>query len=307
MKPKNNLPFRLGTTSYIWPDDILPNVVQLAPLVDDIELVLFESDEYGSNLPGKDVIAELRRLAQARDLTYTVHLPLDLRLVGDPLQGSDQDAARQPSLEKARHVIERTRPLEPFAYVVHLDGRAIQNTPPPPGPPLARRRATGEGQSDAAMLACWQSQAARSLEQVADWAGDARKVCVENLENYDPAAFAPVIEEVLVSRCVDVGHFWRQGRDPLPHLRQWQARTRVVHIHGVAERDHKSLAEMPPEALDPAVKHLLENMRGVVTMEVFGVDDFFSSKQAFEAAVVRLSANPANQREFEKQNWRGFA
>ena len=64
------LPFRLGTTSYIWPDDILPNVRQLAPLVDDIELVLFESDEYGSNLPDKDVIAELKQLALAYGLTY---------------------------------------------------------------------------------------------------------------------------------------------------------------------------------------------------------------------------------------------
>ena len=244
MKPKNNLPFRLGTTSYIWPDDILPNVVQLAPLVDDVELVLFESDEYGSNLPGEAVITELRRLAQAHGLTYTVHLPLDLRLVGDPLQGSDADL-RHPSLEKARRVIERTRSLDPFAYVVHLDGRAIQNTPPPPGPPLARRRATGEGESDAAMLARWQSQAARSLEQVANWAGDAQRVCVENLENYDPAAFAPVLEAVPASRCVDVGHFWRLRLDPLPHLRQWQARTRVVHLHGVGERSQGGQMPIP--------------------------------------------------------------
>jgi len=257
-----DLPFRLGTTSYIWPDDILPNIARLAPLVDDVELVLFESDEYGSNLPGEAVIAELRRLARAHDLTYTVHLPLDLRL-------ADDDIARHPSLEKAWLVIERTRALDPFAYVVHLDGKAIQS-----------------GASEAE-LARWQSQAAQSLEQVAGWTGDARRVCVENLENYDPAAFAPVLDVILARRCVDVGHFWLHGRDPLPHLQQWQARTRVVHIHGVTERDHQSLAQMSPETLDPVVKHLLENMRGVVTIEVFSVDDFFSSKAALEAAVER--------------------
>jgi len=265
MEPKHKLPFRLGTTSYIWPDDILPNVRQLAPLVDDVELVLFESDEYGSNLPGQEVVAELRRLANAHDLTYTVHLPLDLRL-------GDEDTQRHPSLEKARRVIERTRSLDPFAYVVHLDGKTIQHG------------------ADAEALARWQSQAARSLEQVAGWAGDSFKVCVENLENYDPAAFAPVLEQVPVSRCVDVGHFWRQGRDPIPHLQEWQARTRIIHIHGgdsQAERDHKSLAEMSPGALDPVVKYLLENMRGVVTIEVFGVEDFFSSRAAMEAAVER--------------------
>ena len=270
MKTKNRLPFRLGTTSYIWPDDILPNVVQLAPLVDDIELVLFESDEYGSNLPGKDVTAELGRLALAHDLTYTVHLPLDLHLIGNAVQGGDDDSVRNLSLEKARRVIERTQVLDPFAYIVHLDGKAIQNG------------------AEAELLARWQSQAARSLEQVAAWAGDAQRVCVENLENYDAEAFAPALDAVPVSRCVDIGHFWRQGLDPLPHLHEWQARTRVIHIHGIGERDHKSLAEMPFGLLDPVIHHLMEKMRGVVTMEVFGVDDFFSSKAALEAAIERI-------------------
>jgi sugar phosphate isomerase/epimerase len=269
MKLANHLPFRLGTTSYIWPDDILPNVLQLAPLVDDVELVLFESDEYGSNLPSAATVAELRRLAQANDLTYTVHLPLDLRLAQDSRQGTNEDAILHASLDKARAVLERTRTLDPWSYTVHLDGTAIQDGP------------------DAETWARWQWQAIRSLELVAGWAGDGHRVCVENLENYDPALFTLVLEQVPVSRCVDVGHFWRQGLDPLPHLRQWQTRTRVVHIHGVGERDHQSLAQMPPEALDPVVAHLLENMRGVVTLEVFSVDDFLSSKSAFEAAVER--------------------
>jgi sugar phosphate isomerase/epimerase len=237
--------------------------------VDDIELVLFESDEYGSNLPGEDVMAELTQLARAHRLTYTVHLPLDLRL-------GDADSSRHPSLEKAQRVIERTRSLDPFAYVVHLDGATIAALP------QAQSLRGGE-------LDRWQSQAARSLEQVAGWVGDARRVCVENLENYDPSAFAPVLDAVHVSRCVDVGHLWRQGRDPLSHLQEWQARTRVVHLHGIGKRDHQTLALMPSDALDPIVKHLLENMRGVVTIEVFGVDDFFSSRAALEAAAERVS------------------
>jgi sugar phosphate isomerase/epimerase len=157
----------------------------------------------------------------------------------------------------------------------------FRNTPFSPAGTL--REAGDEGQ-----LWRWQSQATRSLEQVAGWAGDAQRVCVENLESYDPTAFAPVLNQVAVSRCVDVGHFWRNKLNPLPHLREWQARTCVVHIHGVGERDHQSLARMPSDLLDPVVKHLAENMRGVVTLEVFGVDDFFSSKQALEAAVTRV-------------------
>ena len=43
--------FRIGTTSYIIPAQISPNVEYLAPRVDHVQLVLFEMDEYGSNLP----------------------------------------------------------------------------------------------------------------------------------------------------------------------------------------------------------------------------------------------------------------
>ena len=107
--------FRVGTTSYILPDDILPNVEYLAPRVDDIQLVLFETDEYGSNLPDAALRRRLIAQAQQHNLTYTVHLPLDLRL-------GDGGAATDLSLVKARRVIEATRDLHPHAYTLHLDG-----------------------------------------------------------------------------------------------------------------------------------------------------------------------------------------
>ena len=61
-------PFRIGTTSYIIPEDILPNVVFLADLVDDIELVLFEVDNGPNNLPDKKVIAELVKIARQHQI-----------------------------------------------------------------------------------------------------------------------------------------------------------------------------------------------------------------------------------------------
>ncbi len=46
-----NINFRIGTTSYIIPDDIIPpNVRYLGGKTDDIELVLFEVDDGPSNL-----------------------------------------------------------------------------------------------------------------------------------------------------------------------------------------------------------------------------------------------------------------
>ena len=73
------LPFRIGTTSYIYPEDILPNVHKLKSKVDDIELVLFEANNLG-NIPKRKDLEELKRISSKWNLTYTVHLPLDINL-----------------------------------------------------------------------------------------------------------------------------------------------------------------------------------------------------------------------------------
>jgi len=255
-----NYPFRLGTSSYIIPDDILPNVRYLAGKVQDVELVLFEVEDGPSNLPTPDQIVELRYLAAKHDLTYTVHLPLDLRLAED-------GSARHASLDKACRVIDCTRALEPWAYVLHLDGKAV------------RVDATPEA------LQRWQAQAVQSLEIVGAWAGGVEKLAVENLEGYPLDFYDFVFEQTRASRTVDVGHLWLDGHDPLPYLRQALPRTRVIHIHGLAERDHKSLAHVAPEKLSAVLDELIRaNYTGVFTMEIFAEDDFLTSLAALKSA-----------------------
>ena len=265
--------FRLGTTSYILPADLLPNVRYLADKVQDIELVLFEVDDGPNNLPSPDVVAELAALAEQHNLTYTVHLPLDLRL------GAEGDEGHV-SLAKARKVIDCTRALQPWAYVLHLDGKEMLHSS---GAPFT----TGEGPG--AGIRRWQDQATRALEIVADWAGGPERLAVENLERYPLDFILPVIERVPVSRCVDIGHLWLDGHDPLPYLRAALPRTRVIHLHGLAERDHKSLAHMPPEKLHPVMELLWrEKYSGVLTLEVFGEDDFYSSMETLEKACTAV-------------------
>src|SRR3990172_8850070 len=254
-------PFRLGTTSYILADDLLPNVRFLADQVQDVELVLFEVDDGPNNLPTPETVAELAQIAAEHGLTYTVHLPLDLRLGA----GGDEGHI---SLVKARRVIDRTGALQPWAYVLHLDGREVRDGAAP------------------ARLARWQSESIRALEVVAAWGGGPERLAVENIERYPPDFILPVMERTPVGRCVDIGHLWLDGHDPLPYLRAAQPRTRVVHLHGIAERDHKSLAHMPPEKLNPVIGTLLrEGYAGVLTLEVFGEDDFYSSLEALKTTI----------------------
>ena len=252
-------PFRLGTTSYIIPDDILPNARYLAGKVRDIELILFEVDDGPNNLPSPQVIDELSVIAQHNDLTYTVHLPLDLKLGED---GSERDQ----SLVKAKRVIDCTGALDPWAYVLHLDGRSVRTS------------------TDTESIQRWQEQSVRALEIVSEWAGSAEKLAVENLESYPLDFIQPVLDRIPVSRCVDVGHLWLDQHDPIPYLQAALARTRVIHIHGIAERDHRSLAFMPQERVRPVFQELLRlNYEGVLTLEVFSEEDFKSSLDAIEA------------------------
>ena len=272
--------FRIGTTSYIIPADILPNVEFLAPWVDDVELVLFETDEYGSNLPDGALCKRLNELAAAYDLTYTVHLPLDLRL-------GDGGQETHISLVKARRVIEATREVRPYAYTLHLDGTSLFVPAPgtsaltPSLPPLVE-----------SSLALWQDNARRALEIVGSWLDEPERLCVENLERWDPEAFAPVVEALPVSRTIDVGHLWLQQGDPMEHLARWIGRARVIHLHGIAGRDHASLAHVPAERLDPVVAFLAERFSGVLTLEVFNRADWASSLAALRASLARVSRAP---------------
>ncbi len=252
--------FRLGTSSYIIPADILPNVQYLAGKVQDVELVLFEVDDATSNVPTPAQISELSTLAAAHNLTYTVHLPLDLRL-------GDDGSPRHISLEKARRVIECTRPLDPWAYVVHLDGKSIL------------------GSLDQQNIRHWQDQAVQALELAAGWTGDVPKLAVENLEGYPLDFYQAVLERIDVSRTVDVGHLWLDGHDPVAYLQQALPRTRVIHIHGIAQRDHQSLAHVAPEKLRAVLAELARaNYTGVFTLEIFSEEDFLSSMAALEQA-----------------------
>jgi sugar phosphate isomerase/epimerase len=256
--------FRIGATSYVIPDHILPNVRYLAARVDDVELVLFETDDRGSNLPDAATRRDLRDLAEAHDLTYTVHLPLDV------LPGA---APEDTALVKAARVIDATRDIAPYAYTVHLDGRRFSDR-------RSKPRATE--------IASWRAGAVEALARIAGWIGDPRLLCIENVEAWDPALFAPILDMLPVSRTADLGHLWLQGRDAAGTLEPWLTRTRVVHLHGIAARDHASLAHVPRQDLDPVV-HLLErSFGGVATLEVFNAEDLDSSLATLTEARERV-------------------
>jgi sugar phosphate isomerase/epimerase len=253
-------PFRLGSTSYVFGEELVPNVRQLAEWVDDIELVLWEVAGYGSNLPSAAAIAELNELAHEYDLTYTVHLPVDLKF-GDAI-----------AYDKIRRAVDATRDLSPYAFVMHLDGRIFLSDTSP------------------ATVARWQKEAAEALTHIVEWIGNPSQLALENVERWDPDYFRELVLKSRVSRCVDIGHLWLEGCDPLSHLSEHLPRTRVIHLHGVSARDHQSLSYVPEVQLLSIVEFLLRSRYdGVVTLEVFGAADFLTSRETLLRALERAA------------------
>lgn len=246
---------RLGTTSYIYPADLLTNVRNLSGKVQDIEIVAFESDlQY---LPDEKDICVLGELAREFGHSYTIHLPLDLELAGS-----------NSKIDAAIHVMNNFSALEPHAYIIHLDG----NTP----------------NSD---FDQWLRFGLVALNTLRNSAAGWDQLTVENLETQPIEWIYRIADELPVSLCMDVGHIWKQGLSPEPILEKCIERTRVIHVHGLSHRDHKSLKLMSPEKLDPVVRIIQQRFSGILTFEVFNESDWVESQQCFAEALQRIRNN----------------
>jgi sugar phosphate isomerase/epimerase len=250
---------RFGTTSYILPDEILPNVRYLAPLVDDIELVLFESKGQ-DNYPSDTVIEELRQLAVEYDLTYTIHFPLDV------FPGSRDEQERKRTLETYLKVIELTSALNPFAYVLHLTPDTWSAVP-------------------SEDIQAWQQALDESLADLLRLSAlDPSLFCIETL-SYPFSYVLPLVEKHNLSVTLDIGHIWLMGYDAEQACSSLFHRTRVCHVHGVREgKDHQSLEVGNPKEisffLNALERQRLDGKERVLTLEVFNEFDFSTSLSA---------------------------
>jgi len=109
---KGGFSFKVGTTSFIYPDGYVQNVKMLAPHLDEIELILFESAP--GSLPSIHEVKQLFSLANEFDLTYNIHLPIDISL------GAPEPSIRHFALETVKQVMDLTATLSPSTYTLHL-------------------------------------------------------------------------------------------------------------------------------------------------------------------------------------------
>jgi sugar phosphate isomerase/epimerase len=248
---KNRFPFRLGTTSFIHPAGYEDNVRLLAPLVDEIELLFLES----AHLPSANEISELKALADTQEVTYNIHLPMDISLA-DPSAG-----IRRQSREAVLSALERVYPLNASTHTLHVTYAMPDKRP--------------------ARVASWQMYAGESLDHLLESAPiTADDLSVETLD-FPPQWLEPVVSRLEVPVCVDVGHVIRFGFDLGKTLDLFAGRIDIFHLHGVTgDQDHRGLSHLAPETCE-IIASLLKSFHGSVSLEVFTVKDLMDSMDSF--------------------------
>lgn len=247
---KNRFPFRLSVPSYIYPADVLPNVRALAPFVDEIELVFFESSYEGS-IPSREVVKELKSIGDSEGISYNIHLPTDIDL-------ADQDnGKRTGAVETIAGITELTDLLTPSTRTLHL---------PVPG--------AGWPETRDLMF--------QSLESLFSYGINSRDISVENLDA-DLEPLEPLIEHFDMSVCIDTGHLTVRECDPLPFYEKYRDRTVILHLHGSENgSDHIPLVLLS-RRWKLSLETILKQFRGVVSVEVFSYKYLCESLRFFDA------------------------
>lgn len=263
---RGRFPFKLATTSYIYPDEIAPNVVRLGPSFDEIELVLFESGRQDS-LPDDRQISHLVELSLLHRVGFNIHLPIDISL------GDVSEKVRATGVSAVRRAIQKTFRLNPSFYVLHLE---FIN---PPTLPLLKRE---EGEYlQKTEIEAWRLRVTRSLKEILYDGVDSKRMAIETLA-YPFEWIEDMVKEFGFSICLDIGHILINGYDLDHYLKTYLPGTSIIHLHGVQKgSDHLGIESLSGPDLD-LVLSFLHHYHGIVSIEVFSIDALKSSLSILE-------------------------
>lgn len=250
---KGIYPFRLGTTSFIYPDGYVPNVTMLGPYLDEIELLLFESQP--GSLPSHNDIEELSLLSAEFDLTYNIHLPTDISF------GHKDPSLRQHAVETILRVLDLTSPLCPSTCTLHL----------------SYDETSGEKEE----VQKWQVRTFETINSLMNLGVKAEDISIENL-NYPFAWVEDIVREFNFTVCMDMGHLIVHGTSINTFFDSYGDNVSIIHLHGVEnENDHRSLNKLPEKRFWEIVE-ILKKFKKIVSIEIFSYDNLTTSLQFLE-------------------------
>ena len=260
---KGAYPFKLGTTSFIYPDHITPNIKMLGPYLDEIELLFFESQPAG--MPSRQEIKEIGQLAKDFDLTYNIHLPLDISL------GAPDSSKRLTALKTVKQIIDLTAPLAPSTYTLHLP--------------------YDEAEFDNQRIKRWQGHIRQSMEKLLAAGIEAESISIENLD-YPLEWVEKIINDFNLAVCIDLGHLIVNQFDIQAAFNRYYQKTVIIHLYGAENRhDHLSLDKLSPVNTD-IILPILKQFKKVVSLEVFSYDRLVSSLNFLEQSWQKYNRRP---------------
>ncbi|WP_028324288.1 cobamide remodeling phosphodiesterase CbiR [Desulfatirhabdium butyrativorans] len=262
---RKQFPFVLGTTSFIFPEDWIGNARKLAPIVDEIEILAFESDPK-TGLPDQTTVEALRKIGEANDVSYNVHLPTDVHIGSHEKEKSAFAAAR------IVEAVRRTEALKPRSWTLHIEG---------PG--------------DLYPVETWIEDAADGLSLLSKAGIRLERISLETLD-YPPENLMPLVDRFGTGICLDVGHLFCHGYDAPAFFFRHRNRIDLLHIHGVqGKQDHLSL-DCLNDSQAAALLSILWRFTGCVSIEVFRVADLVRSLNWLEK-FVNISKQPSSSDE----------
>lgn len=251
---KKYYPFKIGTTSFIYPDFYVPNVKMLGRFVDEIELLLFEASPVAALL-STTVINDLKRLSHELQVSYNIHLPTDIS-ISDP-----NPVKRKRAVDLLINIIERVAPLSPSSHTLHVPYPADL---------------TDDDHSKV-----WQDVVYHNLEKILHAGVLPDKIAIETLD-YPFEKIENIVKELKLSICLDLGHFILHGYDMTTFFYKFAHHIPIIHLHGIHQnRDHVSLQNLPAEMMKSVLK-LLADFTETVSIEVFSFTDLKNSLHFFD-------------------------
>ena len=248
-------PFRLATTSYIYPDHIIPNVTALAPFLDEVELVLFES-EGQDNYPDEVELRNLMNFSLNGEVGFNVHLPIDIFL------GDKSEEVRAKGISMIRRVTERTLCLNPSIYILHFD----------------LRNSDGKEETD---IEAWRRRILRSTKEMTELGIDPKRISIETL-SYPIEWIEDIVSEFGFSICLDIGHMLIYHQDMQGYLKKYLPQTSIIHLHGVENGvDHLGIDKLHGRIVDLILSRL-HSFKGILSIEVFSFGDLRNSLEVLE-------------------------
>ncbi len=239
-------PFKLATPSYIYPDQIIPNVTRLAPFLDEIELILFESKEL-DRYPDEARMKDLMNLSLRQEVNFNVHLPIDIFL------GDESEEVRSQGISIVKKIIERTLYLNVSTYTLHFD----------------LRDRSGQEETD---IQTWRRRIIQSGEEILENGIEPSRISIETL-GYPFEWIEDIVKKFGFSICLDIGHILIYGQNLPFYLEKYLPNTSIIHLHGFQNGiDHLGIDRLAESALK-LILSSLRDYKGIVSIEVFSIDD----------------------------------